>query len=499
MEGIQSAAREVKLNDESRRQVAEVLREQNRRLGSGPAAAQNIDRLANGAAAIVAGQQVGLFTGPSYTIYKALAALRLAEELTAAGTPAVPVFWLNSEDHDLAEVNHCFWSGREGVRRLELPVLDAGNRNVGAIPLGETVADLVVSALQDLEGPDAGWVADLLRESYRPEETFSSAFAKLFTRIFADRGLILLDPMDVGLHSLAAPIFRRALEEHAALTRDLLARGEKLESAGFHSQVKVAEDHTLLFVNVEGARLPVRIQGAGFAVGESEFSLPQMLAWLEREPLSFSPNVLLRPIVQDALLPTAGSVAGPAEIAYLAQSAVAYQRLLGRMPAILPRVGFTLVDGKSGTLLEKYALDVTDVWQGRQHLRKKMEQESLPESLVREFDAGEKALDALLKNLEQPLEKLDKTLLGTLEGAGNKMRYQYANLRAKAGRAQDFRVGVLDAHERALSDSLYPEHGLQERSACFLPLLARHGRGLLAELERQGSVECPNHKLVFLD
>ncbi len=495
--GIQAAAREVALRGDVRRSVAEVLREQNRRFGSGPAVFQNIDRLAGGAAAIVTGQQVGLFTGPSYTIYKALAALRVAEEITAGGLPAVPLFSLGSEDHDLAEVNHCFWSAREGLQRLELPLPGAENRSVGALRLGESVAGLLQSAAQGLEGPDAAWVADLLRECYRPEETLGGAFAKLFARLFADRGLILLDPLDARLHRLAAPLFRRALEEHAALTSDLLARGEELESAGFHSQVKVTPDSTLLFASVEDRRLPVRTRGAGFVVGAREFSLPELLAWLEREPQSFSPNVLLRPVMQDALLPTAAAVAGPAETAYLAQSAVVYERLREAIPrpipAVLPRVAFTLVDARSALLLEKYRLDVADVWKGRQHLRKKMEQESLPDSLMREFDAGEKSLDALLKNLEQPLEKLDKTLRGTLEAAGNKMRYQYANLRAKAGRAQDFRAGVLDTHERALNDSL------QERSLCLLPLLARHGRGLLAELEQHASLECPNHKLAFLE
>jgi bacillithiol synthase len=501
--GIQAGAREVALRNDARRSLAEVLREQNRRFGSGAAVFQNIDRLASGAAAIVTGQQVGLFTGPSYTIYKALAALRVAEEITAGGLPAVPVFSLATEDHDLAEVDHCFWSAREGLRRLELPLPGAENRSVGGLHLGESVASLVQSAAQGLEGPDAPWVADLLRECYRPEETLGGAFAKLFARLFADRGLILLDPLDARLHRLAAPLFRSALEEHAALTGDLLARGEKLESAGFHSQVKVTQDSTLLFANVEGRRLPVHAKGDGFAVGSREFSLPQLLEWLEREPESFSPNVLLRPVMLDALLPTAAAVAGPAETAYLAQSAVVYERLREaiprRIPAVLPRVAFTLVDAKSASLLEKYRLDVADVWKGRQHLRKKMEQESLPDSLVREFDAGEKALDALLRNLQQPLEKLDKTLLGTLEAAGNKMRYQYANLRAKAGRAQDFRAGILDTHERALNDALYPEHDLQERSLCLLPLLARHGRGLLAELEQHASLECPNHKLAFLD
>jgi bacillithiol synthase len=499
LEGIQGAAREVTLPPDLRKTVADVLREQNQRFGRGAATLQNIDRLASGAATIVTGQQVGLFGGPSYTIYKALAALRIAEEVSAAGTPAVPVFWLATDDHDLAEVNHCFWPSREGLRRFELPVADADSRSVGPLPLPEGVADLVQSAASALEGNDAAWAADLLRASYRPGEAFGGAFARLLAAIFADRGLILLDPLDARLHRLGADVFRRALTEHAALTADLLARGENLERAGLHAQVKVNADDTLLFVNSSGKRTPLHAQGAGFVAGNAQFSAQQAFDWLEREPESFSANVLLRPVLQDALLPTAAYVGGPAEIAYLAQSAVVYQRLLGRMPAILPRVGFTLVDTKSATLLEKYGLDIADVWKGRQHLRKKMEQEILPESLSREFEAGEKALDALLKNLEQPLEKLDKTLLGTLEAAGNKMRYQYSNLRAKAGRAQDFRAGVLDTHERALNDALYPERNLQERSACFLPFLARHGRGLLAELEQHASVECPNHKLVFLD
>jgi len=208
--------------------------------------------------------------------------------------------------------------------------------------------------------------------------------------------------------------------------------------------------------------------------------------------------VLLRPVVQDALLPTAACVAGPAEIAYFAQAAVLYQRLLGRMPAILPRASFTLVEPHVARLLKKYRLEIGDVARGRQHLGARLEQESLPKDLARRFAAGEKKLRAALTSLGGPLATLDPTLLGALGTAEKKMLFQFLKLRAKAGRAENFCTGVLDRQERVMLNSLYPHRGLQERTVCFLSFLARHGPALLDALQDRAATDISQHKILQL-
>lgn len=496
-EGVLAAAHEVRLDAGTRRLVVEVLREQNQRLGADGATSKSLDRLAAGAVAVVTGQQVGLFSGPSYSIYKALSAIRIARQLTERGTDAVPVFWLATEDHDLAEINHCYWPGRSGLERMEVAAQGFGRR-VGEVRLGESMVSAVARAQALLEGPSAEETGRFLAESYRPQETFGSAFGKLMARLFAERGIILLDPLDARLHRLVAPVYRRALEETTALTGELLARSRKLDRARYHAQVKVTERSTLLFLNVDGQRQPIRQRGEGFVAGRGSFSAADLLDAIEGTPEAFSANVLLRPVVQDALLPTAAYVGGPAEVAYFAQAEVVYRRLLGRMPAVVPRVSFTLIEPHVARLLKKYELELCDVLRGRQHLRNRLERRFLSTVLARRFDAGEKTIHRLLAGLRQPLSKLDTTLLGALDTAERKMLYQFLRLRRKVGRAQNFRTGVLDAHERQLTEALYPHHDLQERTVCFLPLLARHGPALLEELAERAGIGVNQHQVLFL-
>jgi bacillithiol synthase len=493
IEGILAAAREVRLDPAIRRSVVEILREQNRNFGPGnqidPAASRNLDRLAAGAVAIVTGQQVGLFSGPAYTFYKALTAVRVAEEATRRGTDAVPIFWLATEDHDLAEINVSHWNTRNGLASYSLPAnpQDAGHR-VGEVLLGEDVQALVATAAQTLEGSFAEDIRRALQESYTPAETYGSAFGKLISRLLAGRGIIFVDPLDARLHRLFAPVLLQAVREADALRDALLARSKELESAGFHSQVKVTRETTLLFSSAAGPREPLRSRNGGFVVGDTEISSVAIAKAIESTPEAFSPSALLRPIVQDTFLPTAAYVGGPAEIAYLAQSQVIYKNILGRMPAILPRASFTIVEPPIARFLAQYELDLRDMLSGPQHVRARMEQKSIPDALAKRLDDGEQTLRDLLKSYEEPLAKLDATLVEALGAFESKMLYLFSQLRAKAARAENFRSGVIDRHQRILLDALQPNGDLQERSLCFLPLLAAYGPALLDNLTSLSSL-----------
>ena len=479
-ESITKFARNLEFPAERRHQVADVLRAQNVLFGSSPETAKNIDRLANGAVAVVSGQQVGLFGGPAFSFYKALTAIQAAESLTKDGIEAVPVFWMATEDHDVDEVRHVTWFHEGELQRFELPQPEENGVPVGRIRLGSAIDELVRRA-QPLLGETFG---GYLHATYIPEATYGSAFAGLFARIFADFGLILLDPLDDRLHQIAAPILREALACRDQLNDDLLGRAKALEQAGYEPQVKVTSRSTLLFSLTSGKREVITAANGSFTSGATTLPREEWIDLVEAEPENFSPNAILRPVMQDYLLPTVAYFGGPSEIAYFAQSQVIYQKLLGRMPVLLPRADFTLVDPKGERLLKKYRLDVEEVWEGSESLRKRMYNSVVPKKLAREFDDNLHKMDKNLKKLHREIAKVDPTIQGTIARAEKRIRYQIEKLRHKTGAALDRHEKQIEAHEKFLENLLYPQKGLQSRDLCFLPFLARWGSGGLYELQK---------------
>jgi bacillithiol biosynthesis cysteine-adding enzyme BshC len=474
--------------------------------------ARNLDALEAGAVAIVTGQQVGLFGGPAYAIYKALTAIRIAEELTQAGVAAVPVFWMATEDHDLEEVRHVSWFENGRLEKFALPEhVEIGSqphaesalpeqaepRPVGTVALGAAIDSMVVKASSLLSGPASQEIAAMLRESYRAEETYGGAFAKLFAKLFAGQGLILLDPLDARLHRVAAPVYAKAVEQRDSLNEQLLQRGKDLERAGFEAQVKVTSRGTTLFWMANGARQAIAADGEKFRSGDVAWSREELLRLVKAEPEKFSPNALLRPVVQDFLLPTAAYLGGPAEIAYYAQSEVLYRNILGRMPVVMPRADYTLVDSKAERLLQQYELCIENLWAGPQELRRKMESVSVPAELSERFDRDAAEIEKTLAELQKQIVKLDSTLGGAVESARRRIAFQLDKLRRKTGRALDEKNGLLTAHQKFLEELLYPGKELQSRELCFLPFLARWGMNGLAELKEMSSSEhLQEHRIV---
>ncbi len=496
-------ARKVKFPSERRRNLVETLREQNTAFGSGDETLKNLKRLEEGAVVVVTGQQVGLFSGPAYSIYKALTAMEVAGEISRGGVPAVPVFWLATEDHDVAEVNKCLWLHEDQLTRFELSDGESSaptpsGKPVGSIRLGPRVEALVQEAITKLSGPGAESVAHMLRESYTAADTYGSAFGKLFARLFSGQGLILLDPLDARLHGLSATLIERALAERNLLNEKLLARGQALEEAGFDAQVNVTPRSSLIFYMKDGIRHALTVHDNHYYAGDAAFSRDELLRLLRAQPESFSPNVLLRPVVQDFLLPTAAYVAGPAEIAYCAQSEVLYRHLLGTMPVLLPRASFTIVEPKLAKLLERYNLSVEDVWAGREKLRARLESKFLPAALARRFDEAAASLERELGRLKGPLRELDPTLEGALETAQRKMSFQLENLREKAGRAREQREKVISKHEEMLTAALYPDRVPQQRALCLLPFLAHWGLEGLEELRKLARVSLRKNQEVIV-
>jgi bacillithiol biosynthesis cysteine-adding enzyme BshC len=495
------AARELSYPQASRAAVAAALQQQAAAFGAGEPSRRNIDRLHRGAAAIVTGQQVGLFGGPAFALYKALTAIRLAAWLTGGGLDCVPVFWLAADDHDLEEVNHAYLLDAEHrPQRIADPgAPHPAGAPVGRIRLSAGIGQSVERALTLLpESPGKEQIAAALEQAYRPGETFSSAFGRLMARLLEPFGIILLDPTHPALRGLAAEVFRQAIVSAAELCDALLERNRQLVKAGYHTQVHVTEQSTLLFIERDGRRTALQRSGDEFAAGNQALSPGELLALLERRPQDFSPNALLRPVVQDTLLPTVAYVGGPAELAYMAQAAPLYRRLLGRVPVVFPRAGFTIVGSPVRQLLGLYGLEITDVAAGPQRLREKMGLRFLPPELATGFAEDERRLNALLADVRRRLEPVDHTLAEAAALAARKMSYQLEKLKRKAGRAAARSSGELERDAAIIENVIHPHKEPQERFYSGISLLARFGLGLLDELYARVPIDDPDHRVLYM-
>jgi bacillithiol synthase len=494
-----------KLSAEHRARLADLLQAQNAALGGGELAAKNIDRLRNGASAVVTGQQVALFGGPLYTLLKAATAIARAREATAAGFDTVPVFWLASEDHDFAEIAQVELPARDGLKPVTIGPAPEIPLPVGGIALGPRVTE-ALAEVEKLLGD--GDVTSMLREVYRPEATLAGAFGSLIARLFARWGLIVIDAAERGFHALGAEVLARAVCEAEALHAELVERDKLLAERGYHSQVKVADQSSLLFLIDEetGARLPLRrVAVDGQRDGRRQwkasgrrYTPEELLEILQVAPERCSPNALLRPVFQDAVLPTSAYIAGPAEIAYFAQSEVLYRNILGRATAVLPRLSATLIEPKIATVMERHEVRLPDALIGGDALAQRIAARAMPIEGKRKLAAAGNSLDGELKALTDWMAEMDAGLGRAAITAASKMRYQMNRLRRLAARYQLEKEGSLARHAQAVTQALYPGGHLQERVVAGIYFLATQGDGLLETLITAAKDACPGHKVLPL-
>jgi bacillithiol biosynthesis cysteine-adding enzyme BshC len=493
---IANFAKTVVQDRQRQAKVADALDRQNRAWGASDATLRNIQRLRNGAFAVVAGQQVGLFGGPLFSLFKVASQLALIKQLEALGVDCVPVFWLASEDHDLAEVNQSLLLTHDfQLASFTSPTAGVQGSPVAGIRFAEGT-NAVVHQAADLLGDSLA--ADFLRESYTEGETFSNAYAKLYSRIFAEHGLIFLDPADPELHRIAAPLFASAVEHAAELDEALLARGRELQAAGYHEQVKVTKESTPLFAIVNGARVAIHRGNGGFKIGRDALSHEELLRRVKDAPENFNANVLMRPVLQDYLLPTLAYIGGPAEIAYFAQAAVVYQKLLGRVTPVASRLSATLVEPRIEKLLTKYAVELPELFHGEHPLRDRMAARALPPELKNNLEGAQLSVDTSMQQVSASLRKLDPTLVEAATRATNKMRYQIERLRKRAAQAELRRSEILARHAAQIENAVYPHKTLQEREVAAIYFYSKYGPPLIDQLVELAQTPCAEHKVLTL-
>jgi bacillithiol biosynthesis cysteine-adding enzyme BshC len=489
-----------------RNKVCDALEAMNGRWGAGEATLDNIRLLRESdCIAVVSGQQAGLFTGPLYTIYKALSAVKLAGCLRQRNTKAVPVFWIASEDHDFAEVAKAELIGRDcQLKSVDVSTsLHRDSQPVGHVKLDQSI-DEVVDHLFELL-PNSEFAADmkaLVKKAWQPGRGYADSFATMMTLLLGQYGLIFLDPLDPELKRLAAPLYSEAARRAPEIATAIEQRSAELERDGYHAQVLASSNSFPLFLHDEegGRHAVTRVENGKYRTKDlsEEYTAEELATMAQETPERFSPNVTLRAVVQDYLLPTIAYYGGAAEIAYFAQTAEVYRMLERPATPILPRSSLTMIERHTGRVLERYGLMLADFFEGLEPVIKRVVEEHLGADTARLFSHAEQNVNHELDRLRQELETIDPTLASALDTGRKKINYQLDGLRTRFVRAQMNRdEAALRQLQRAF-DQLYPHKDLQERHINVTSLLARHGTYVIEWIYNAINLGSNEHQIVKL-
>lgn len=479
---LAAVAHEVRYSPARRNAMALELARQNQPWSSGAATLALIDRFAQpDAVAVLTGQQVGYLGGPLLALLKAATAVRLAAHLRELGVNAVPIFWMATQDHDRAEIDHAW-------------LLDAESRPVrAAAALEQAAAAAPVGALRLAAAAPAD--ADPAG-CYAAGRTLGESFARLLQRWFTEAGLIVFDPLMSAVGAAEVqPYLLEAFRRGAELDAALETRDRALEAAGYHVQVRPPEGSTLLFLHRDGERVALRRGAAGeYRAGSESLSDAEVRAWIESRPQEVSAAALLRPLLQDTLFPTLASVTGPSETAYLAQSAVLYAALNQRQPHLYPRASATLIDAKGARLLRRYGVGLEQIW--HEPVAELLGRQALPDGLAQRMQRLRTTVSGELEALRGELQTMDPTLIDAARTAGEKIGYQLEQFEGRLSRSLSRRSEELRRHAQFLSGHLYPDGNLQERLLCAAAVAPGENGALAAQLLDRLALDCPDHQQI---
>jgi bacillithiol biosynthesis cysteine-adding enzyme BshC len=501
LDGVLEAAERTLAHPRSRKALADALAGQQEQRDA-PQAAERARLLGRpDSVAVVTGQQAGLFGGPLFVLHKALATLEVARQLTERrGSPAVAVFWVASEDHDFAEVRTAsVLDGSGSIRDFRYsPRVEPTGQPAFEIELDETIARLVDELGDTLPvSPSRDEILGIVRECYQPGETLSGAFARLLSAFLPE--LVVLDPSDPALKRLMAPVLAREIRESSPSSRLALEAGKALLRAGYHQQVPVREGFLNLFVLMEKGRRALALHDGGVEVRGlgRHLSLPEAERLVEEEPRIWSANALLRPIAQDAMLPTAAYVGGPAEIAYHGQIGSAYAHFGVPRPALVFRPSVTLVEPAQARALEAEGLSLPDLAEDPEAIVARWAREAYPE-VEAAFARTRASIERDMGEVEETLAALDPTLRGAAASARGRTLHQVRGLHEKAMRALKKRDQGRVSRLRRTRDALFPGGSFQERGLGHIGALARHGLALVGELRERVDPFARGHQVVRL-
>jgi bacillithiol biosynthesis cysteine-adding enzyme BshC len=497
------AAARAQAHPRMRDAVADLIRAQQLRRSAPPAAVASTELLKDPASvAVVTGQQAGLFGGPLYTLLKAVMAVRLAERAARdLGIPVVPIFWIDADDHDWDEVATCTVLGEDGdPRGITLPRPEGpADLPIGRITLGQGI-EATVSELAAAMGTTefSGTLLDSLRGAYRPGLTMSEAFGQWLDATLGPLGLVVFDAVDPAAKRLAAPLFARELETAGRSSALAAEAGTELAHRGYHAQVAPSSESVALFHMDDGRRTVIQRQGDTFVIAGRSRPRAQLVAEAHDAPDRFSPNVLLRPLVQDTLFPTMCYVGGPSELAYLGQLKDVYAHFGVPMPLIYPRASVTLLDSATLRFLGKSGVAFESLQPQDEKALNDLLARELPASLDQALGAAGTAIDERMSALAAAVTEIDPTLERAALSTLGRMQHELKTLNGKIIQAAKRRDETLRRKFTRARAQSFPLGQPQERVVGFVHFLNRYGRALVDRLHAELPLEVDSHWLMTL-
>jgi bacillithiol synthase len=454
--------------------------------------------------AVVTGQQAGLFGGPLFTLLKALTALKLAEQVSRDHhVPAVAVFWIDAEDHDWEEVRSCtVFDETLTPRTVSLP----GRPGAEPAPVATVRLDhSIIDVLAEIEGvlPPTEFrpaIMEGLRRAYTPGVGMAEAFGRWIEEVLGNRGLVVYDSSDPSSKPLVSQVFARELSMPGQTVRLAALAGSDLTARGYHAQVHAQDDSLALFhLNQDdGSRRAIRQQDGRFLVGDQQYPAATLVTQATERPAVFSPNVLLRPIVQDTLFPTICYVAGPNELAYLGQLRGVYAHFGVPMPLFYPRATATILDSAALRFLTKYKLPLEALQAQDEAALNELLKTQIPPVVDEAFTEAARAIDTQMTRLIQTVPALDPTLEGAARSTLERMQRDLQTLHGKmiqAAKRRDETLRRQFIHARALA---FPGGHAQERTIGFVSFLNQYGRVLVDRLDEELPLDLGRHWIVTI-
>lgn len=489
-----------------RNKLCDILLNENKKYGVGEKSLQNIKKLReNDCVAVLTGQQSGLFSGPLYTIYKALSAVKLADKLNNQGVNAVPVFWIASEDHDFAEISKTFYIDNNSRLSSVKNIPDKQNDGapISFIEIEDNIKDSIIDWINNQETTEfSDKLESLLVSTYKTGENFSSAFGKLLVKLLNEFGLIYVSPMNRDLRKLCIPIYESAINNYEAITKQLLERNNELKAAGYHSQVLVEEDFfPFFYIDKNNIRNSLRYDKESGKIrtqdSKYEFSVENFADVAVKAPESLSPNALLRPVIQDYLFPTICYFGGGAEIAYFGQNSVIYELLNRPVTQIRHRSSFTIIQGRHRRTLNKYALNFIDLFEGKEKIMAEIIENYLNRETSNVFTETEKSINTELNNLDQHLAKAEPTLSDNLANRRQKILWHLETLRKKFHKAEILKHQIVQRRINSLFADILPDNVLQERYLNTLYFINIYGENFIDWIYYSIDSEEKDHQILI--
>lgn len=486
---------------ESRGRLEELVRSYNRKFEVTPETEENITRLGeDGTLALVTGQQLSLFGGPLYTVFKTVTVIHRAATLgEKLGRKVVPVFWLADEDHDYEEVRHCGLIDGNRLQRVSLPESEL-EKPVSERSLPPEVDNVRQEAWEVLHETDfTEEVSALIDRSYARGETFSRAFGNLLMELFGRHGLVLMGSNSAEIKEAGREVMATAVRKADEIRRVLEEQSSRLEE-NYHRQVTLYDSH-LFYLGSAGERIKISRGGNRWeAGGEAEWTEKELLEEIRDRPGRFSPNVFLRPLMQDRLLPTLGYVAGPGEIAYYGQMKPMYRCFGLKMPPILPRLSASLIEPSIERIMEELPFQFHDYQERIEDLESRYVQQTEKMDIETLFSDWKQEVERVAERGSERVSEVDPTL----EGAAGKATAVYFGeldkLKGKVYRSVKQQEQTQLERIRKIKEQLFPGNGLQEREVGSLYFMNKYGVDLwnriLEELGEEESYR--HHKLIYL-